>query len=73
MKNLRIACSALSSRIMAGKVCKDGMTFKEGAVDVTSDVLKAVIEKIESDSPKTNTIIITRDGKPEYEVSVKRL
>lgn len=44
---LRIACSALGKRIFAGHLTKDGTRFREPRHDVTSDVLKAVIDKIE--------------------------
>lgn len=72
MKNLRVFCSALGSRIMVGTVCKDGITMKDGAVDVTSDALKAIIEKVQADS-KTGEILVTKDGVPQYEISVKKL
>lgn len=44
---LRVACSALGKRIYAGHVTKDGTRFREPRHDVTSDVLKAIIDKIE--------------------------
>ena len=43
---LRVACSALGKRIYAGHPTKDGTRFREPRHDVTSDVLKAVIDKI---------------------------
>lgn len=42
----RIACTALTGRIMAGRVSKDGLSFTGTPKDVTSDVLKAVIDKL---------------------------
>lgn len=42
----RIACTALTGRIMAGRVSKDGLRFTGTPKDVTSDVLKAIIDKL---------------------------
>lgn len=41
----RIACSQLTGRIHQGRVSKDGTAFVGEKRDVTSDVLKAVIDK----------------------------
>jgi hypothetical protein len=41
----RIACSPLTGRIHMGRVTKDGTAFTGEKKDVTSDVLRAVIEK----------------------------
>ena len=41
----RIACSPLSGRIHMGRVNKAGNAFVGEKTDVTSDVLRAVIEK----------------------------
>ena len=43
---IRVATAALSGQIFAGRPTKDGMGFKEPRYDVTSDVLKAVVDKI---------------------------
>ena len=43
---IRIATAALSGRIYAGRPTKDGMALKEPRYDVTSDVLKAVMEHV---------------------------
>lgn len=42
---LRIACSPLTGTINAGRVSKDGTHFVGSKADVTSDVLRALIEK----------------------------
>lgn len=42
----RIACTGIGGRIMAGRVSKDGRAFTGTPKDVTSDVLKAVIDKL---------------------------
>jgi len=44
---VRIATSPLTGRIYAGKVNKAGTAFVGSKRDVTSDVLRAVIEKAE--------------------------
>ena len=41
----RIACTALTGRIVSGRVNKEGNAFTGQKKDVTSDVLKAVIDK----------------------------
>ena len=43
----RIACSPLTGRIFSGKVNVSGNAFTGQKKDVTSDVLKAVIDKAE--------------------------
>lgn len=43
----RIAVSPLTGRIFQGRVNKAGTAFVAGKRDVTSDVLRAVIEKAE--------------------------
>ncbi len=43
---IRVATAALSGRIFAGRPTKDGMGLKEPRYDVTSDVLKAVMDHI---------------------------
>lgn len=41
----RIACTALTGRIVQGRVNKEGNSFVGEKNDITSDVLKAVIDK----------------------------
>ncbi len=43
----RIATSPLTGRIFSGRVSKDGSHFVGEKQDVTSDVLKALIDKAE--------------------------
>lgn len=45
MSSLRIASSPLTGRIYCGKLNKAGTAFLDGKVDVTSDVMAAIIEK----------------------------
>jgi FMN-dependent NADH-azoreductase len=66
---IRIACTALAKRIMAGRVSKDGIAFIGKPQDVTSDALKALIEFIGINE----THVITVDGKPMFEISVHQV
>lgn len=63
----RIACSPLTGRIFSGRVSKDGMHFVGEKRDVTSDVLKALVEKSEFHG---GTFEIKGDGK-KWTVTVK--
>jgi hypothetical protein len=67
MSQIRIACTALGKRIMAGKVSKSGLDFVGTPVDVTSDAIKAVIDMV--GIGKTHTI--TMDGKPHLEIEIR--
>lgn len=64
---IRVACMALRKRIKAGHPAKDGLAFKGGGVDVTSDCLKAIIEFIGAGE----THVVTCDGAPVYEITVR--
>lgn len=66
---IHIACAALSKRIYAGKLNKKRDAFTDGKQDVTSDVLKAIIDKIGAGNVETVTI----DGKPRYEIEVREV
>jgi hypothetical protein len=66
---IRVARMALSGRIHAGRPSKDGKTFIGGGDDVTSDVIKAIIEFVGVNM----THQITVDGKPLYEITVKKI
>jgi hypothetical protein len=63
----RIACTGLERRIMMGRVNKAGTAFTGMTTDVTSDVLKSVIEFI----GPGNTKPVTVDGKPMYQIEVR--
>ena len=64
---IRIACTAINKRINAGKVNRAGTDFIGSPVDVTSDCLKAVIDKI----GVGNVEQITADGVPVYEIEIR--
>jgi hypothetical protein len=67
MNPIRIACTALTKRIKAGRVTKDGMDFSGEPSDVTSDCIKAIIEYVGTD----RCHVVTVDGKPAYEIEVR--
>lgn len=64
---MRIVCTALTKRIVYAKVSKDGLSLTGNKTDVTSDVLKAVIDKVGIGG----TDVVHVDGKPAFEISVK--
>lgn len=51
---------------MAGKVSKDGRDFIGEPQDVTSDCIKAIIEKV----GVGGLTIVNVDGKPKYSITV---
>ena len=55
---IRVATSALSERIFAGRPTKDGKGFKEPRYDVTSDVLLAIRDKV----GVGNEVAVSRGG-----------
>ncbi|WP_219209483.1 DUF7446 family protein [Variovorax boronicumulans] len=62
----RIACTALTGRIVQGRVNAAGNTFTGVKKDITSDVLKAVIDKAAFHG---GTFEIVGDGK-KWDVTV---
>lgn len=69
MSALRIACTAINKRIMAGKIGKNNFDFIGTPIDVTSDVMKAIIDKI----GVGKTDVITINGVPTYEIEVRQI
>lgn len=69
MKKLRIATSCLGDCIFAGRVKKSGAEWCEGKQDVTSDVLKAVVDFVKPG----HTMTINVNGSARYEITVKTL
>jgi hypothetical protein len=70
MKKLHVAISPISNRIFAGHVLKDGQTWGAGKEDVTVCACVAVAEHVLANG---DPIIVTRNGKPKYEITVKKL
>jgi len=69
MSNIRVATSALTKTIYAGKLNKKGDSFLTGKTDVTSDVLKSIIDYVGIDE----THVVSISDKPIYEISVKKV
>lgn len=66
-KPIRVAMAALSERIYAGRSNKAGNGFLEPRYDVTSHVLKAIIEKV----GVGYTMDVECDDGKKYEITVK--
>jgi len=67
----RIATAALSGRIFLGVPDKDGRSFIGVTKDVTSDCLKAVVDKVMRED--TSMLVVTENGAPAYEITVKKI
>lgn len=63
----RISCSPLTGRILSGRVNKERNAFTGRTTDVTSDVLKAMIEKLRYHG---GTVQITCDGEVMAEIKL---
>lgn len=69
-KKMHIGNSPLTNTIFAGSVLKDGKTWSSNKQDVTTDALVAVAQHgINFGRP----IVITSNGEPKYEITVKEL
>lgn len=69
MSKLRIQCSPITGTIYAGRTNKTGDAWAGEKVDVTSDVLGAVIQKVGAG----NIITVNVNGKPGYEIEVREI
>ena len=69
LQNARIACTALTKRIMLGNVEKDGLSFSGTKRDVTSDCLKAVIDFVGVDYESEVVV----NGIPTYKITVQKV
>lgn len=65
-----IACSPLTGRIFSGRVNTAGDAFTGPKKDVTSEVLKAIIEKANYHG---GDFTVEADGVPRYRVYVTKL
>lgn len=68
-KKLRVSTSPLSNTIFAGTILKDGRTWSASKQDVTTDALVAVAYHVLAFG---KPVLITNDGKPEFEITVKK-
>jgi hypothetical protein len=68
VRRLRVACGALGG-IYAGKVKANGVEWCEGKEDVTSDVLRAIIEYVEPGYEMDVNV----NGEPKYRIAVTEI
>lgn len=69
MAKITVACAALSGRIYAGRINKAGNAFLDGKQDVTSDVLKAIVDKVKPG----HAVLVHVDGQPKYKIDVQEV
>jgi len=67
----RIATAALTGRIFLGVPDPAGNRFVGVTKDVTSDCLKAVVDKVVLED--TSMLVVTENGAPAYEITVKKI
>lgn len=70
MKKLHVAPSPLTNRIFCGHVSKDGTTWLSNKTDVTGEACAAVAKHAIA---KGGTTIVTENGLPKFEITVKEL
>lgn len=70
MRKFHIGTSPLTNRIYAGHVLKDGATWDEGKQDVTGAACYAVCEHVLANG---KPVIVIRNGKLKYEITVREL
>lgn len=69
-KQLRVGTSPLTNTIFAGHLLKCGQVWAANKQDVTMDALVAVAMHVEKFG---EPVVIHANGKPEYEITVRRL
>lgn len=69
-KQLRVGVSPLTGTICAGHLLKCGRVWAAGKQGVTIDALVAVAMHVENFG---KPVVIYEDGKPEYEITVRKL
>jgi hypothetical protein len=67
MSNLRLAVAALTEKVYVGRLTKDGTCFRDDKQDITSDFLKAVIDKFSGGGEITSS-----DGS-KYVIAVRKV
>ena len=70
MKELHIANSPLTNRIYAGTVLKNGWTWGANKQDVTGVALAAAAQHVLANK---EPVIVTANGVPKYEITVREL
>jgi len=66
IKDIRLSVSMLGDEVYVGKISKDGTRFTGEKKDITSDFIKAIIDKF-----KNSTAIIGAKGEQQYTIIVK--
>lgn len=72
MKSLHVGASPLTNRIYVGTVLEDGWGWSWGTnkQDVTGNACAAVAQHVLA---KGQPVIVTENGKPKYEITVREL
>lgn len=70
MKDLHVGTSPLTNRIYAGTVLKDGCTWGVNKQDVTGVALAAAAQHVLANK---EPVIVTANGVPKYEITVREL
>lgn len=70
LKNLHVGNSPLTNRIYVGTVLKDGWSWGANKQDVTGVACAAVSQHVLA---KGQPVIVTENGKPKYEITVREL
>lgn len=68
IKDVRLSVSLLGQNVYIGKLSKDGSRFIGQKKDITSDFIKAVIDKF-----KNSTSIIGAKGEIQYRLTVEEI
>ena len=70
MKDLHVGTSPLTNRIYAGTVLKDGRSWGANKQDVTGNACAAVAQHVLANK---GPVIVTANGVPKYEITVREL
>lgn len=67
LSEIRLCVSAISQKVHIGKVSKDGNKFEDEKKDITSDFIKAIIDKFAD-----TTAVIGAKGEQQYNIYVEK-
>ncbi len=70
MKQIRIAASPINGDVFAGHLSKCGTYWLSNKRDVTGEACAAVAMHVIG---KGGEVVVTANGKPKYEITVKEL
>lgn len=68
LKDIRLSVSVMSEEVYIGKISKDGVRFTGQKKDITSDFIKAIIDKF-----KNSTAIVGVKGEQQYRITVEEV